>query len=138
MRKLGVAISVRRRICATYLMVLAALSLMPMWLFPPSISQIFGIDKLIHVGLYGILGALLRWAVEEEKKGWTRGWILPLAGAGYGWLMECCQYGFSGGARSFSWGDAGANLLGVMLFWGWAGQKISSRKVCPVAGRNGD
>lgn len=111
---------VRRWVCAAHLVVIAVLSLLPIWLFPPSISEIQGIDKIVHFAMYGLLGALLRWAADGSQWG-SRCWGLPMAGAAYGLLMEGCQFWFSGGGRSFSWGDAVANWMGVMLFWWWIG-----------------
>ena len=111
-------------ICAVYLVLLAVLSLLPAWLFPSATTQVPGLDKLVHAGMYGVLGALFRWAADENKRWAARWWGLPLAGAGYGLLMECCQYGCSGGARTFSMRDAGANLLGIMVVWGWTGKKM--------------
>ena len=108
----------------SYLILIAVLSLLPVWLFPQAISQMWGMDKLVHVGMYGVLGVLLRWAAAGNN-GWTRGWRLPLAGAGYGWVMECFQYGFSGGARTFSMGDAIANLVGVSVFWWWTNRHMN-------------
>ncbi len=108
--------TMRRWACAIHLALIAALSLVPAWLFPPSLSRIPGIDKWAHVAMYGILGALFRWAAGQEKISPAARW-LPVAGAGYGLLMEFLQRWISGGSRMFSWGDAVANLAGVVLFW---------------------
>ena len=90
----------------------------PAWLFPPSPPGIPGIDKAVHVGLYGVLGVLLRWAAGP----WAATLWLPAAGAGYGLLMEFLQPWIGGAGRTFSWGDAAANLAGVGLFWLAAGR----------------
>jgi len=117
----------RRWACGAHLALIAILSLLPAWMFPPSAAGIPGIDKVAHVAMYGVLGILLRWAAGDKSQ--TRDnrpetrdfeiwmWGLPLAGAGYGLLMELLQLGFSGGSRMFSWWDAAANLAGVVLFW---------------------
>lgn len=112
----------RRWVCAGHLALIAVLSLLPAWMFPPSTVRIPGIDKVAHVAMYGVLGLLLRWAAGQEKIPPAARW-LPAGGAGYGLLMEFLQLWFSGGARMFSWLDAAANLAGVVLFWwmadGW-------------------
>ncbi len=107
---------IRRGICAGHLLLIAVLSLLPAWLFPPSLSGIPGIDKWMHVAMYGLLGALFRWAAGQGKVPRAVRW-LPVAGIAYGVLMEYLQRWASGGGRMFSWGDAGANLAGVVLFW---------------------
>ncbi len=122
-----VPLAVRRGLCAAHLALIAVLSLVPARLFPPSATQVPGMDKVVHVVLYGVLGVLLRWAAEGGAA-WAKGWTLPLAGAGYGLLMEACQLCFSGGQRSFSWADALANLAGVMLFWHLAGRVLSANR----------
>lgn len=108
---------IRRLACVIQLVLITVLSLLPAWLFPPEISRVPGIDKWVHVAMYGLLGALLRWAVAEKKnEAWASLWF-PVAAAGYGLLMEFCQLAFSGGSRTFSWGDAAANLAGVVAGW---------------------
>ena len=107
---------VRRWACAVHLAFIAVLSLVPSWLFPPSPVQVPGIDKLIHVAMYGVLGGLLRWAAGV-RLGWRTHMALPMAAAGYGLLMEILQLGIGGAGRMFSWGDAAANLAGAALFW---------------------
>jgi VanZ family protein len=114
-----VPLAVRRGLCAAHLALIAVLSLLPARLFPPSASSVPGMDKVVHMVLYGLLGVLLRWAAASSRGG-TSGWRLPLAGAAYGLLMEGLQ-GWLGWGRSFSWGDAAANLAGVVLFWHAAG-----------------
>lgn len=107
---------VRWTLCCLHLALIAGLSLMPAWLFPPAPARFPGLDKIVHLAMYGVLGVLLRWAAEERPNQVT-GWGLPLAGAGYGFLMEACQLWLSSGGRSFSWADAAANLLGVVAAW---------------------
>ena len=111
----AVAVGVRRRICWAYVALIAVASMVPAWLFPASVAGLFGADLAAHAAMYGGLGALLRWTYRG-------GWRLPLAGAGYGLLMECCQLWLSGGARSFEWSDAAANLAGVVAGWGASGR----------------
>mgnify|MGYP003609286336 CR=1 FL=1 len=110
---------IRRWVCAGHLALIAVLSLVPTWLFPPSISRVPGIDKWAHVAMYGVLGALLRWAAGPLAATRIFRW-LPVAGVAYGFLMELLQLWISGGGRSFSWADAAANLAGVVVFWGAA------------------
>ena len=125
-------LAARRWICGGYLAWIAVLSLVPAWLFPPSLTEVPGIDKWVHVAMYWGLGMLLRWAAGAGRLPW-RAWGLPLAGAGYGLLMECLQCAMNGAGRAFSWGDAGANLVGVVLLWSatdWVmarGAKIESK-----------
>lgn len=80
-----------------------------------------GLDKLVHVALYAGLGLLLRWAAEGRRGG-AREWAVPLAGAVYGLLLEVGQLVLTGGERTFSWGDALANLAGVELAWHLTGR----------------
>ena len=56
---------IRRWACASHLAVIALLSLLPAWLFPPSIAEIPGIDKWMHLAMYGVFGALLRWVAGQ-------------------------------------------------------------------------
>ena len=114
---------VRRWACAGHLALIAVLSLVPAWLFPPAVSGIPGIDKWAHVAMYGALGGVLRWATGPAAAARTSRW-LPVAGGGYGFLMELLQQWVGGGTRSFSWADAAANLVGVVLGWGAAGRLL--------------
>ena len=118
---------VRRAACAVHLALIAVLSLAPAWLFPPSPPGLPGIDKVVHVGLYGVLGALLRWAAGAwgERRAAL---ALPAAGALYGLLLELLQPWLGGAGRAFSWGDAAANLAGVGLFWVAAGRFLGREK----------
>lgn len=111
-----VPLVVRRWVCGGYLVLIAVLSLVPAWLFPPSVSQIPGIDKWVHVAMYGVLGALLRWASGLPAPARASRW-LPAAGALYGVLMEVLQLTLSGASRGFSWGDILANTVGIAVGW---------------------
>lgn len=106
----------RRWVCAGHLALIAVLSLVPAWVFPPSATEIPGIDKWVHVAMYGVLGALLRWAAGGKSISAAARW-LPASGFGYGWLMEILQGGIGGEGRAFSWGDVAANLAGVVVGW---------------------
>ena len=106
----------RRRACGFHLALIAGLSLLPAWLFPPSLAQIPGVDKWVHLAMYGVLGALFRWAAGAPPE-WRTHLALPLAAAGYGLLMEILQLEIGGPGRMFSWSDAAANLAGAVLFW---------------------
>ena len=119
----GCPLVLRRWICAAHLALIAVLSLVPAWLFPPSLTEVPGIDKWVHVALYGVLGALLRWAAGVRIG--AADWCRPAAGAGYGVLMEFLQLWFGGGTRSFSWADAMADLAGVAVFWLLAGRVLA-------------
>ena len=111
------SLRMRRTICGVYMVLIAVLSLVPSWLFPPSLANVPGMDKWVHVAMYGVLGMLLRWTVGT-RSGLAR-WWLPAAGAGYGLLMEFLQLWLCAGTRSFSWEDALANLAGVTVAWLW-------------------
>lgn len=121
---------IRRWACASHLAVIALLSLLPAWLFPPSIAEIPGIDKWMHLAMYGVLGALLRWvAGQGPLSPAARG--LPAAGAGYGLVMEVLQPWIGGAGRAFNWEDAAANLAGVVLFWIAAGRLLDGDEIMP-------
>ena len=111
-------------ICAAHAGLITVLSLVPAWLFPPSLPGVPGMDKAVHWGMYGVLGALQRWAAAGSGK-WERRWTLPLAGAAYGLMLEGAQRGLAGSGRAFSWGDAAANLAGVVVGWWWAGRRMA-------------
>lgn len=113
-------LGLRWTVCGVHLALIAVLSLLPAWLFPPAPEGIPGIDKVVHLAMYGVLGLLLRWAADARPAG-PAGWGWPLAGAVYGMLMEACQLWLTAGGRSFSWGDAAANLAGVVAAWSAAG-----------------
>ena len=131
LRLLACPLRVRRWACAGHLTLIAVLSLVPAWLFPPSVSRIPGIDKWAHVAMYGALGVLLRWAAGPTAAARTSRW-LPVAGVAYGFLMELLQLWVSGGNRSFSWADAAANLVGVVL-GGWAaGRLLGGEEIIPL------
>ena len=67
----------------------------------------------------------MRWAAgQEDIPPAARG--LPMAGAAYGLLMEFLQSWVGGAGRTFSWGDAAANLVGVFAFW-WAAGRVLGR-----------
>ena len=130
MRLLACPLRIRRWACAGHLVLIAVLSLVPAWLFPPSVSRIPGIDKWAHVAMYGALGALLRWAAGPAAAVRASRW-LPVAGVAYGVLMELLQLWISGGSRSFSSADAAANLVGVVLCWGAAGWLLGGHEIIP-------
>ena len=114
--------------CALHLALITVLSLVPAWLFPPSLNQIPGIDKWLHGAMYGLLGGLLRWAAAPRgATALSYGW--PVAAGGYGLLMELMQLQFGGGTRMFSGGDAVANLIGAIVFWGLAGRFLEKARV---------
>ena len=122
-RLMACPMRIRQGVCVAHLILIAVLSLLPAWVFPPSPAGVPGIDKAVHVAMYGVLGALLRWAAGPWAATRAARW-LPLAGAAYGFLMEVLQPWIGGAGRSFSWGDAAANLAGVGLFWLAAGRYL--------------
>ncbi len=124
-RLLACPLRIRRWACAVHMAAIAVLSLLPAWVFPPSPPGIPGLDKVVHVAMYGVLGALLRWASEPWAATRAARW-LPVAGALYGLLLEWLQPWIGGTGRSFGWGDAAANLAGVMLAW-WAAGRFWGR-----------
>lgn len=109
--------------CGFHCVLIALLSLLPAWIFPPSATQVPGLDKVMHLGMYGLLGALLRWAANPGESSSPRVW-LPAAAIGYGALMEVLQLVLGGGTRMFSAGDIMANGVGVVLFWWWTGWRL--------------
>lgn len=106
----------RRWACGLHLALIAILSLLPAWFFPPSVTSVAGMDKVVHVVLYGVLGGLLYWTAtaSRENGGHVKWW---LGAMGYGLLMEVLQLIFSGASRGFSWGDVLANVVGVAVGW---------------------
>ena len=81
---------------------------------------VFGLDKIIHLGLYFVLGFLI--LVGEGKR---RKETFYVSGAQYfgvviailyGVLLEIYQLEMTQG-RSFDFGDAIANAIGVILGW---------------------
>ena len=121
---------IRRWICGAHLGAIAVLSLAPAWLFPPSPPGVPGIDKAVHVGIYGVLGVLLRWAAGPRAAMRAALW-LPAAGAAYGLLLEVLQPMIGGAGRTFSWGDAAANLAGVALIWLASGWLLRGDEILP-------
>ncbi|GEM_PF-6469796 len=74
---------------------------------PPGEQAIPNLDKIIHGGMFFVLGALA--AMSRWKKP-----VLPISLAAiYG--VFCEAYQLSVPARSFSFPDMGANIAGVLL-----------------------
>ncbi len=71
-----------------------------------------GTDKLVHGGLYLILGFALAWGKERTGSG-VPVILLLLVGVGYGALDEWHQSFVPG--RDVSVGDWGANIAGVII-----------------------
>lgn len=69
-------------------------------------------DKVIHVGLYGVLGATLAWGKIHSRIGWPHG-VLVALGALYGVTDEWHQAFVPGRAVSFF--DWIADVTGVVL-----------------------
>lgn len=106
----------RHLLCGLHLALIAILSLLPAWVFPPSVTGVAGMDKVVHAVLYGVLGALVYWARAADRKAPPRaGWAL--GAMGYGVLMEVLQLTLSGASRGFSWGDILANTVGIAVGW---------------------
>ena len=104
--------------CAAHLWLIGILSLLPPGAFPAGIGAIPGADKVAHLVLYGVLGALLRWAVEGRDGGpGVRRAVWLGAAAAYGFLMEVLQSLGTKGMRAFGWGDMAANVVGAAAFW---------------------
>lgn len=122
-----VSLAVRRGLCAAHAGLIAGLSLAPVWLFPPSAGSVPGLDKVVHFVLYGLLGALLRWA-QPPGRGGRRGAAWVAAAAGYGLLMELLQLTLCAGSRGFSWGDALANTAGAAGGWALAQRVLARQK----------
>jgi len=68
-------------------------------------------DKVVHLGLYAVLGLALAWAGRES--GWNRPFLLLALGFGYGVLDEWHQSFVPG--RDPSFGDLLADGVGVAL-----------------------
>ena len=74
-----------------------------------------GEDKLVHVGLYGVLGATLFWGRMRASSP-PAGWVLVLLGVAYGASDEWHQSFVPGRDPSFS--DWTADTAGVLLgYW---------------------
>ncbi len=71
-----------------------------------------GTDKLVHGGLYLILGFALAWGKERTGSG-VPVILLLLVGVGYGALDEWHQSFVPG--RDVSVGDWGANIVGMII-----------------------
>ena len=123
---LACPLGIRRLACASHLVLIALLSLLPAWLFPPADASVPGMDKIVHLAMYGWLGVLLRWEASREGGRTAGAWRLSGAIL-YGLLMEVFQL-LAGGGRMFSWGDAAANAAGVLLFWAGAGRLFTAPK----------
>ena len=126
-RLVMVSQSIRRGLCAAHAGLIAGLSLAPAWVFPPSAGSVPGLDKVVHFVLYGLLGALLRWA-QPPGRGGRRGAAWVAAAAGYGLLMEILQLTLCAGSRGFSWGDALANTAGAAGGWALAQRVLARQK----------
>jgi VanZ family protein len=89
-------------------------------LFLPSqsfrdIGQVFPFqDKIVHLAIFGILAALIRWSIPSP---WGRGWkgvVVVLVLILYGIGTECLQALFPSLGRSFEWADILVNFIGVV------------------------
>lgn len=110
------SLGLRRWACGLHLALIAVLSLLPAWIFPPSVTSVAGLDKVVHAVLYGVLGALLYWTATASRKD-ANPTLWWLGAMGYGVLMEVLQLILSGASRGFSWGDVLANAVGVAVGW---------------------
>ncbi|GBE29607.1 MAG TPA: VanZ family protein [Bacteroidetes bacterium] len=84
----------------------------------PELKEPLGFDKLIHLLLYGVLGAL-------GLRGWPgrniSPWIVFVFCVGYGVTDELHQY-FVPGRTPDIWdwlADTVGSLIGVLGMWGW-------------------
>jgi VanZ family protein len=96
---------------------------------PPPIPLVGRFDKLVHAGLYAVLGWLfLRAWVREERVTAGSVVLVWLIAAGWGLYLECLQ-GLTP-HRTFDWLDAAANALGVAAGIGlWIGWRRSGSRV---------
>ena len=80
------------------------------------VSQIFPFqDKIVHLAIFGILAALIRWSIPNP---WGRGWkggLVRLVLMSYGTGTECLQALFSSLGRSFEWADILMDCIGIVL-----------------------
>lgn len=122
---LAVKQPVRILLVLLYICCIAALSLLP----PNDLPQIPlfpGADKIIHFMMYFIFSILSCWALRTEKN-YYRLFFIVVGTIGWGILMEYIQRTMHVG-RSFSWYDALANSLGVLvgiLIYIWTVREVS-------------
>lgn len=88
---------------------------------PPStdLDKVPGIDKLVHTGMYFVMGSLLWWEFFRGRRqtgapmwhAWIGAFVCPLIYGGVVELLQeyCTEY------RGGEWLDFAANSLGVML-----------------------
>ena len=88
---------------------------MPSSSFPEvGFLQVPGMDKLVHFLMYGGYVGLACWAAFPEGKArWGRAAVIVAYCSMFGLCMEVLQLVLRPGDRSFSLGDAAANLLGA-------------------------
>ena len=74
-------------------------------------------DKLLHALMYGGWAIVLSWALQRQILSRPTVWITSIVAIAtvYGALMEVFQALCAWAARTFSWGDLLANLVGAIL-----------------------
>ena len=85
-----------------------------------------GLDKLVHVILYSVLGASFAWS-RWRTGSKIPGSILVLVGATYGYLDEWHQSFVPG--RFQSWGDGFADVTGLIIGFYFFGKWFSGSVV---------
>jgi hypothetical protein len=79
-------------------------------------GQIFPFqDKIIHLAIFGIFSALIRWSIPNPwGRGWKAGGIMLILMA-YGAGTECVQALILSLGRSFEWADILMDCIGVAV-----------------------
>ncbi len=103
------------RIVLVYLFLLIWLSLNP-WFRPDPGQAIDKItwDKVDHAAAYCVLSLLLMFSSRDNKPQWLVSFMILLASALVGVILEYCQLWFTS-TREFSYFDAIANVFGAVL-----------------------
>ena len=82
---------------------------------PPQLPGVFGWDKLLHAGAYGLLSVLIAQTLfflsNSIKHIW---WQASFSSVAYGGLLEILQF-FSQTGRVAEWWDLFADAVGALL-----------------------
>lgn len=103
----------RRYATGAYVILVTLASLAPSSTFEEMPPLIEGMDKIIHFLMYSVMALMIYWCTRFQMRLLHYLGIILFCSA-YGFVMEILQLTLTHGDRTFSWGDATANVIGAL------------------------